>query len=64
MGDTNMNKTDDLVDYNIVDFDAGTAYNAPSNGKEGLPDLYLQANSTYFFFINQIELLIYQKNIL
>ncbi len=42
MGDTNMDKTDptdDLVDYNLVDLNTETASNAPSNGKEGLPDL-------------------------
>ena len=41
MGDTNMDKTDptdDLVDYNLVDPNTGTASNAPSNGEEGLPD--------------------------
>ena len=40
MGDTNMDKTDptdDLVDYNLVDPNTGTASNAPSNGKEDLP---------------------------
>ncbi len=34
-----MVKTDDLVDYNEVDPITETAYNAPNNGKEGLPDL-------------------------
>ncbi len=39
MGDTNMAKTDDLVDYNEVDPITETAYNAPNNGKEGFPNL-------------------------
>ena len=43
MGDTNMDKTDDptddLVDYNLVDPNTGTAYNAPNKGNGDLPDL-------------------------
>ncbi len=38
MDNTNMDKTDDLIDYNLVDPNTGTASNAPSNGKEDLPD--------------------------
>jgi hypothetical protein len=38
MGDTNMDKVDDLVDCNLVDPNTGKAYNAPNNGNEDLPD--------------------------
>jgi hypothetical protein len=41
MGDTNMDKTDsidDLVDYNLVDPNVGTAFNAPNKGEEDLPN--------------------------
>ncbi len=39
MGDTNMAKTDDLVDYNEVDPITETAYNAPNKGNGDLPNL-------------------------
>ncbi len=32
MGNTNMDKVDDLVDYNEVDPNTGTVYNAPNKG--------------------------------
>ncbi len=41
MGDTNMTKTDELIDYNEVDPFAPiteTARNAPNKGEEGSPD--------------------------
>ena len=43
MGDTNMTKTDELIDYNEVDpFTLApiteTARNAPNKGEEGSPD--------------------------
>ncbi len=34
-----MDKVDDLVDYNEVDLNTGTAYNAPNKGNGDLPDL-------------------------
>ncbi len=33
-----MDKVDDLVDYNLVDPNTGTAYNASNKGDEDLPD--------------------------
>ncbi len=43
MGDTNMTKTDELIDYNEVDSFTfapitETARNAPNKGEEGSPD--------------------------
>jgi hypothetical protein len=38
IGDTNMDKMDDLVDYNELDPTTGMIFNAPSKGNEDLPD--------------------------
>ncbi len=38
MGDTNMTKTSELIDYNEVDPITEKAYNAPNKGEEGSPD--------------------------
>ncbi len=38
MGDTNMDKIDDLVDYNEADPNTGKVYNAPKQGDEDSPE--------------------------